>query len=163
MFIVRKTDDSGQDDDSVSIISNDIDEAEEESEQIQYNNSDRHLFGIRRRRSKVVEKNSHVDGIETAKDALDDLQLNSNDLEMITHNCLEIESSKLRDKVKYALFVLFGITGCYLSYRFISMYIVSLTFSKVNIILILHNKVYKKIYILVLLLIKIGLSFIHNV
>lgn len=112
----------------MSIISNDIDDAEEESEQILYSSSDRQLFGIRRRRTKIIEKNSQIDDIETAKDALDDLQLKSNDLELITQNCLETEPSKLRDKVKYALFVLFGITGCYLSYRFISMYMVSLKF-----------------------------------
>lgn len=128
MFIVRKTDDSGQDDDSMSIISNDIDDAEEESEQIQYSSADRHLFGIRRRRTKITEKNLQIDDIETAKDALDDLQLKSNDLDLITQNCLETEPSKLRNKVEYALFVLFGITGCYFSYRFISMYIVSLKF-----------------------------------
>lgn len=128
MFIVRKTDDSGQDDDSISIISNDIDDVEEESEQIQYSSSDRHLFGIRRRRTKIIEKNLQIDDIETAKDALDDLQLKSNHLEIITHNCLETEPPKLRDKVKYALLVLCGITGCYFSYRFISMYIVSLKF-----------------------------------
>lgn len=128
--IIRKTDDSGQDDDSMSIISNDIDDAEEESEQILYSSSDRQLFGIRRRRTKIIEKNLQIDDIETAKDALDDLQLKSNDLELITQNFLETEPSKLRDKVKYALFVLFGITGCYLSYRFISMYMVSLKFQQ---------------------------------
>lgn len=86
------------------------------------------MFGIRRRRTKVIEKNIQIDDIETAKDALEDLQLKSNTLEIITHNCLETEPPKLRDKVKYAMFVFFGITGCYLCYRFISMYIVSLKF-----------------------------------
>ncbi|XP_027836909.2 testis-expressed protein 2 isoform X2 [Aphis gossypii] len=116
----KKTDDSGQDDDSVSIISNEIDEAEEE-EQVHYNVIDRHLFGIRRRYTKMTEKSTPVDNIETAKDALEDLELKSNMPEVIKYNCSEHELHKPKDKMKYVIFILFGITGCYVSYKYIPM------------------------------------------
>jgi len=83
------------------------------------------LFGIRRRRLKVKEK-EQVQHIETAQDALEDTQLHSNVLEAM--NCLETEPPKTNDKFKYAMFILFGITGCYLSYKCIPMYIVSFNF-----------------------------------
>lgn len=83
------------------------------------------MFGIRRRRLKVKEK-EQVQHIETAQDALEDTQLHSNVLEAM--NCLETEPPKTNDKFKYAMFILFGITGCYLSYKCIPMYIVSFNF-----------------------------------
>lgn len=121
--MVRKTDDSGQDDDSVSIISNE--EMEDESEQVQYSNLDKNLFGIRCRRTKI-DKCKQIDDmcIETAKDALEDLQLKS--LDVIPYDCTETELPKSISIIKYAILFLFGITGCYLSYTFIPMYIVSL-------------------------------------
>lgn len=84
------------------------------------------MFGIRRRRTKVKEKEQQVQHIETAQDALEDTQLHSNILE--TMNCLETEPPKTNDKFKYTMFILFGITGCYLSYKYIPMYIVSFNF-----------------------------------
>ncbi|XP_060860672.1 testis-expressed protein 2 isoform X2 [Metopolophium dirhodum] len=118
----KKTDDSGQDDDSISMISNEIDEAEEE-EQIQYNIIDRNLFGIRRRYTKLTEKNIAIDNIETAKDALEDLELKSNTPVVIQHGCSEHEHLKPKDKVKYVILILFGITGCYISYKYMPMYL----------------------------------------
>lgn len=118
----KKTDDSGQDDDSISMISNEIDEAEEE-EQIQYNIIDRNLFGIRRRYTKLTEKNIAIDNIETAKDAFEDLELKSNTPVVIQHDCSEHEHLKPKDKVKYAILILFGITGCYISYKYMPMYL----------------------------------------
>lgn len=126
LFIYRKTDSSGQDDDSISIISNDNDDAEEESEQVHFSNNERTLFGIRRRHTKVTQKSIHVDTIETAKDALEDLQPKLNTLEIINNNCSETEPLNFVDKIKYAVLALFGITGCYLCYKFNSMHIVSL-------------------------------------
>ncbi|VVC35698.1 Hypothetical protein CINCED_3A022835 [Cinara cedri] len=119
----KKTDDSGQDDDSISIISNEVDGVEEETEQIQYTILDRNLFGIRRRRTKVKEKTQSDDDIETAKDALEDIQLKSNSLSIIAQNLLETQSTRTRDKIKYTIFILFGITGCYLSYKYIPLYL----------------------------------------
>lgn len=107
------------------MISNEIDEAEEE-EQIQYNIIDRNLFGIRRRYTKLTEKNILIDNIETAKEALEDLELKSNTIEVIKHDCFEREHLKPKDKVKYIVLILFGITGCYISYKYIPMYLVSI-------------------------------------
>lgn len=109
----------------MSIISNEVDDVEEESEQIQYSILDKNLFGIRRRRTKIIEKAKLVDNIETAKDALEDVNQKSYGLEAATCECSEIEPLKTRDKIKYTMFVLFGITGCYLSYKLVPMYIVS--------------------------------------
>lgn len=120
-FVARKTDDSGQDDDSISIVSNEADD-EEETEQIKYSIFDKSLFGIRRRRTKIVEK-PQIEHIETGQDALEDTQIHSNILEAI--NGSETVLPKTNDKFKYTLFVLIGITGCYLSYKYIPMYIVS--------------------------------------
>lgn len=108
------------------MLSNEIDEAEEE-EQIQYNIFDRNLFGIRRRYTKLTEKNIPIDNnIETAKEALEDLELKSNTIEVIKHDCLEREHLKPKDKVKYVILILFGITGCYISYKYIPIYLVSI-------------------------------------
>lgn len=125
LYIVRKTDDSGQDDDSVSIISNEIDDVEEETEQIQYSILHKNVFGIRRRRTKVIEKSTQINDIETAKDALEDIQIEPNSLEAYPFCCTDINPPNARNKVKYTMFILFGITGCYLSYKFIPVYIVS--------------------------------------
>lgn len=107
------------------MISNEIDEAEEE-EQIHYNIIDRNLFGIRRRYTKLTEKNIPIDNIETAKDALEDLELKSNTPEFIKYDCSEYERLKPKDKVKYIILILFGITGCYISYKCMPMYLVSI-------------------------------------
>lgn len=124
LYIVRKNDDSGQDDDSLSIISNEVDDIEEETEQIQYTILDKNLFGIRRRRTKIVDK-VQVPGIEVAKDALENIQPLLNPLTTIRNDYSETEPSKKNDKVKCAVFVLFAIFGCYFSYKFIPIYIVS--------------------------------------
>lgn len=107
------------------MISNEIDEAEEE-EQIQYNIIDRNLFGIRRRYTKLTEKTIPINNIETAKDALEDLELKSNTQKVIKHNCSEHEHLKPKDKVKYVILILFGITGCYISYKCMPIYLVSI-------------------------------------
>lgn len=112
------------------MISNEIDEAEEE-EQSQFNIIDRNLFGIRRRYTKLTDKNIAIDNIETAKDALEDLELKSNTSEVIQHGCSEHEHLKPKDKVKYVILILFGITGCYISYKCMPMYLVS-TYCKIN-------------------------------
>lgn len=83
------------------------------------------MFGIRRRRTKVIEKATQIDDIETAKEALEDIQIKSNSLEANPFCCTEINPPKTRNQVKYTIFILFGITGCYLSYKYIPMYIVS--------------------------------------
>lgn len=122
--VFRKNDDSSQDDDSLSIISNEVDDIEEETEQIQYTILDKNLFSIRRRRTKTVDK-VQVPGIEMAKDVLDDIQPPLNPLTTIRNDHSETEPPKKYDKVKCAVFVLFAISGCYLSYKFIPLYIVS--------------------------------------
>lgn len=124
LTIIRRADDSGQDDDSASIISNEVDGVEEESEQIQYSILDRNLFGIRRRRTKVLEKFSQSNTIETAKDALEDEQLKPN-IDAIPYSCCDTERPKKRNKLKYAAFILVGITGCCLSLRYMPTYVVS--------------------------------------
>lgn len=105
------------------MISNEIDEAEEEE---QYSIVDRNLFGIRRRYTKLTEKNTSSDNIETAKDALEDLELKPNTPDMIKYDCSEHEPLKTKDKVKNVIFILLGITGCYISYKYIPTYIVSI-------------------------------------
>lgn len=83
------------------------------------------MFGIRRRR-KIIEKTSPIDDIETAKDALENLQLNSNTTNATPYDCSETESIKTKDKVKnYSIFILFGTIGVYLGYKFVPIYIVS--------------------------------------
>jgi len=74
----------------------------------------------------MTEKNTPVDNVETAKDALEDLELKSNTPEVIKYDCSENELLKPKDKMKYIIFILFGITGCYVSYKFIPIYIVSI-------------------------------------
>jgi len=74
----------------------------------------------------MTEKSAPVDNIETAKDALEDLELKSNIPEIIKYNCSEHELLKPTDKIKYVIFILFGITGCYVSYKYIPMCIVSI-------------------------------------
>jgi len=74
----------------------------------------------------MTEKNLPIDNIETAKDALEDLELKSNIPEVIKHHCSEHELLKTKNKVKYVIFILFGITGCYISYKYIPMCIVSI-------------------------------------
>lgn len=126
LSVVRKTDDSGHDDDSVSIISNENEEVDEESEQVQYTILDKNVFGIRRRRTKLVEKCKQTDDVdETAKDALEDLHVKS--VKSIHYDCSETGSSKMK-KIKFASYILLGITGCYLSFRFIPMCVVSVLF-----------------------------------
>lgn len=122
--VFRKNDDSSQDDDSLSIISNEVDDIEEETEQIQYTILDKNLFSIRRRRTKTVDK-VQVPGIEMAKDVLDNIHPPLNPLTTITNDHSETEPPKKNDKVKCAVFVLFAISGCYFSYKFIPIYIVS--------------------------------------
>lgn len=84
------------------------------------------MFGIRRRRTKVIEKSQLDEDIETAKDALEDIHLKTNPLTTISHDLLETQPTRGRDKIKNTLFILFGITGCYLSYKFFPIYLVSL-------------------------------------
>lgn len=82
------------------------------------------MFGIRRRRTKLVEKCKLTDNIETAKDALEDVYIKS--METIPNDCISsgAEPPKI-NKIKYASFILLGITGCYLCFRLIPIYIVS--------------------------------------
>lgn len=124
LTIIRKADDSGQDDDSASVISNDVDGVEEESEQIQYSILDRNLFGIRRRRTKVLEKLTHSHNIETARDALEGEQSKPS-TRPVPYSCYETEQPKTRNKFKYAAIILVGITSCCLSLRYMPIYIVS--------------------------------------
>lgn len=122
--VFRKNDDSGQDDDSLSIISNEVDDIEEETEQIQYTILDKNLFSIRRRRTKTVDK-VQVPGTDMAKDALENIQPPLNSLTTIRNDHSETEPTKINNKVKCAVFVLFAISGCYFSYKFVPIYIVS--------------------------------------
>lgn len=91
------------------------------------------MFSIRRRRTKIIEKLLQVDDVETAKDALEDLKIESKSLEAIVQHCPESGTLKTKNKIKYALFILFGITGCYLSFKFIPMYFVSVNLHKIKI------------------------------
>lgn len=106
----------------MSIISNENEEVEEESEQIQYSILDKNLFGIRRRRTKLVDKCKQTGDIELAKDALEDVHIES--METIPYDCSDRKLPKI-NKFNYAIFTLLGITGCYLSFKYIPMYIVS--------------------------------------
>lgn len=87
---------------------------------------DRNFFGIRRRRPKVTEKIIQLDNIETAKDALEDMQSESIPLQSITQSSVETAPKNIIGMVKYAICVFFGVIGCYLSYKFIPIYLVSL-------------------------------------
>jgi hypothetical protein len=87
------------------------------------------LFGIRRRRNKIIEKISPTDDVETAKDALENLQLKSNTTNASPYDCSETESIKTSDTVKkYSIFILFGTIGVYLGYKFVPIYIVSINY-----------------------------------
>lgn len=89
------------------------------------------MFGIRRRRTKVIEKTQLDEDIELAKDALAEVCVKTNSLTSIAQNLLEAQSTRTRNKINYTLFILFGITGCYLSYKYIPIYLVSLKYFKI--------------------------------
>ncbi|XP_050419888.1 testis-expressed protein 2 [Adelges cooleyi] len=117
----KKYDDSGQDDDSVSLISDEIEEIRDENEKISSSFVDTNWFSIRRRRTNVIERAGEFSDVEKAKDALEDY--NTNILEPIAHCSPVTAPPRIRDKIKYAMWFLFGITGCFLSYRYMSLYI----------------------------------------
>lgn len=121
---VRKNDDPAQDDASVSLISNVVDENDEEVEQIQYAKLDENVFGIRRKRTTTIN-NIQVSGIEIATDKLENIELPLNSSNTIRNYYSETEPLKTTKKFKYTMFILFGIFGCYFSYKYIPKYIVS--------------------------------------
>lgn len=121
---VRENDDPAQDDESVSIVSNVIDENDEQIEQIQYAKLDENLFGICRKRTTTINK-ILVSGIEIATDKLENTELPLNSSNTIRNYYTETEPFKTTNKFKCAMFILFGAAGCYFSYKYIPKYIVS--------------------------------------
>lgn len=123
-MVVRKNNGLAQDDESVSIISNVVDDNDEEIEQIQYTKLDENLFGIRRRRTTTINETQMLCK-EIATDELENTELLLNSLNTMRNDYSETKPLKTTNKFKCAMFVLFGISGCYFSYKYVPKYIVS--------------------------------------